>query len=50
MDDKVNNRPLRVALLLTVFCALGPFTVDMYLSAFPQMMKCFGTNVSMKQL
>jgi DHA1 family bicyclomycin/chloramphenicol resistance-like MFS transporter len=49
MENKVNNRPLRFALLLAVFCALGPFTVDMYLSAFPQIMKFFSTNASMVQ-
>jgi MFS transporter, DHA1 family, multidrug resistance protein len=49
MDYKVNEHPLRFALLLAVFCALGPFTVDMYLSSFPQIMKFFGTNASMVQ-
>jgi DHA1 family bicyclomycin/chloramphenicol resistance-like MFS transporter len=49
MENKVNNRPLRFALLLAAFCALGPFTVDMYLSAFPQIMKIFSTNASMVQ-
>jgi DHA1 family bicyclomycin/chloramphenicol resistance-like MFS transporter len=49
MNNKVNNRPLRFALLLAVFCALGPFTVDMYLSSFPQIMKFFNTNASMVQ-
>jgi MFS transporter, DHA1 family, multidrug resistance protein len=45
----MNNHRLRFALLLAVFCALGPFTVDMYLSAFPQIMKFFSTNASMVQ-
>jgi DHA1 family bicyclomycin/chloramphenicol resistance-like MFS transporter len=49
MNKKVNNRPLNFALLLAVFCALGPFTVDMYLSSFPQIMKFFETNTSMVQ-
>ncbi|QIZ08778.1 multidrug effflux MFS transporter [Priestia megaterium] len=49
MDSKANKRSLRFALLLAVFCALGPFTVDMYLSSFPQIMKFFGTNASMVQ-
>ncbi|CAM3068229.1 multidrug effflux MFS transporter [Paenibacillus sediminis] len=49
MSHKVNNHPVRFALLLAVFCALGPFTVDMYLSSFPQIMKFFETNASMVQ-
>jgi MFS transporter, DHA1 family, multidrug resistance protein len=49
MDYKIKNHPLRFALLLAVFCALGPFTVDMYISAFPQIMKSFETNASMVQ-
>lgn len=35
--------------MLAVFCALGPFTVDMYLSSFPQIMSTFDTNASMVQ-
>lgn len=38
------------ALLLAAFSALGPFTNDMYLSSFPQIMKFYGTNVSIIQL
>lgn len=49
MNNKTNNNPLRFALLLTVFCALGPFTVDMYLSSFPQIMKFFETTPTMVQ-
>ena len=49
MDNKINKNPLRFALLLAVFCALGPFTVDMYLSSFPQIMNFFATNASMVQ-
>jgi MFS transporter, DHA1 family, multidrug resistance protein len=49
MDNKINKNPLRFALLLAVFCALGPFTVDMYLSSFPQIMRFFETNASMVQ-
>lgn len=49
MDYKTNINPLRFALLLAAFSALGPFTVDMYLASFPQMMKFFGTNASMIQ-
>lgn len=49
MDNKANSHPLRLALLLAAFSALGPFTVDMYLASFPQMMKFFDTNASMVQ-
>ncbi|MDR4947576.1 multidrug effflux MFS transporter [Neobacillus cucumis] len=49
MDNKINRNPIRFALLIAVFCALGPFTVDMYLSAFPRIMKFFETNASMVQ-
>ncbi|HZG85527.1 multidrug effflux MFS transporter [Paenibacillus sp.] len=49
MDHKANNHPLRLALLLAVFSALGPFTVDMYLASFPQMMTFFDTTASMIQ-
>jgi DHA1 family bicyclomycin/chloramphenicol resistance-like MFS transporter len=34
-----NHHPIRFALLLAAFTALGPFTFDMYLPSFPQMMK-----------
>jgi MFS transporter, DHA1 family, multidrug resistance protein len=49
LNSKTNNHQVRFALLLAVFCALGPFTVDMYLSSFPEIMKFFGTNASMVQ-
>ncbi|NYE07185.1 Bcr/CflA subfamily drug resistance transporter [Bacillus niacini] len=49
MNSKTNNHQVRFALLLAVFCALVPFTVDMYLSSFPEIMKFFGTNASMVQ-
>lgn len=44
-----NKSQVRFAILLAVFCALGPFTVDMYLSSFPEIMKYFSTNASMVQ-
>jgi MFS transporter, DHA1 family, multidrug resistance protein len=44
-----NKHQIRFALLLAVFCALGPFTVDMYLSSFPEIMSFFDTNASMVQ-
>lgn len=38
-----------LALLLGVFSTLGPFTIDMYLPAFPEIAKDFGTNASLVQ-
>lgn len=40
---------LGFALLLASFSALGPFTVDMYLSSLPEIMSYFQTNTSMIQ-
>ena len=45
----VKHRQVRFAVMLAMFSALGPFTVDMYLASFPQIMKSFGTNASMIQ-
>ena len=44
-----NTHPLRSALLLATFSALGPFTVDMYLSSLPQMTSYFSTTPSLVQ-
>ncbi|MFP3126349.1 multidrug effflux MFS transporter [Ectobacillus funiculus] len=49
MYSNTNKHQLSVALMLAVFSALGPFTVDMYLSSFPQIMRSFGTNASLVQ-
>ncbi|WP_078433644.1 multidrug effflux MFS transporter [Metabacillus halosaccharovorans] len=49
MNSKTNKHEVRFALLLAVFCALGPFTVDMYLSSFPEIMRFFGTSASLVQ-
>jgi DHA1 family bicyclomycin/chloramphenicol resistance-like MFS transporter len=50
MDFKVkSNNSLRSALMLSTFSALGPFTVDMYLSSLPQMMNYFSTTASLIQ-
>jgi DHA1 family bicyclomycin/chloramphenicol resistance-like MFS transporter len=49
MPEQNQSNGLRFALLLTVFCALGPFTLDMYLSAFPQIVHSFGTTVTLVQ-
>ncbi|RKP53243.1 Bcr/CflA family efflux MFS transporter [Cohnella endophytica] len=46
MDDRFKNHSLRLALILAAFSALGPFTVDMYLSSLPQIMEYFQTNAS----
>ncbi|MBT2655912.1 multidrug effflux MFS transporter [Bacillus sp. ISL-18] len=49
LNTRTNKHQVRFALLLAVFCALGPFTVDMYLSSFPEIMRFFETNASMVQ-
>ncbi|PAF17553.1 MFS transporter [Terribacillus saccharophilus] len=49
MEYKTENKFFRTALLLAVFSALGPFTVDMYLSSLPEMMNDFGTTASLIQ-
>ncbi|OZB94204.1 multidrug effflux MFS transporter [Paenibacillus sp. XY044] len=38
-----------LALLLGLFSTLGPFTIDMYLPAFPEIAKNFNTNASLVQ-
>ncbi|UJF31510.1 multidrug effflux MFS transporter [Paenibacillus hexagrammi] len=50
MSHKSNNNTVRLALLLGLFSTLGPFTIDMYLPAFPQIVKQFGTTASLVQL
>jgi len=50
MNVKTNSRPFLFALMLSAFSALGPFTVDMYLSSLPQMTSYFGTNASVIQM
>ena len=49
MDLKTQTNSVRTALVLAAFSALGPFTVDMYLSSLPQMMDYFNTTASMIQ-
>ncbi|MCR2822310.1 multidrug effflux MFS transporter [Lederbergia panacisoli] len=44
------KNPVRFALLLAAFSALGPFTFDMYLPAFPQLTEFFGTSASAIQV
>ncbi len=41
---------LGLALLLGVFSALGPFTIDMYLPSFPEIAEDFKTRASLVQL
>lgn len=50
MESVKHKYSFRFALLLAVFSALGPFTIDTYLSAFPQMTLFFGTSASKVQL
>ena len=45
-----NKHQLSFAMTLAVFSALGPFTVDMYLSSFPKIMRSFDTNASLVQM
>ncbi|RTE10112.1 multidrug effflux MFS transporter [Paenibacillus whitsoniae] len=45
-----NQHAVRLALLLGLFSTLGPFTIDMYLPAFPQIVEQFGTTASLVQL
>jgi NAD(P)-dependent dehydrogenase (short-subunit alcohol dehydrogenase family) len=49
-DESIgNHHPLRFALMLAIFSALGLFTVDMYLSSLPQIGDFFGTSTSTVQ-
>ncbi|KRE34300.1 multidrug effflux MFS transporter [Paenibacillus sp. Soil724D2] len=50
MTNKNNQHAVRLALLLGLFSTLGPFTIDMYLPAFPQIVEQFGTTASLVQL
>ncbi|EPZ42307.1 multidrug effflux MFS transporter [Alicyclobacillus acidoterrestris] len=47
---KSNKHNLRFAFMLATFSGLGPFTFDMYLPSFPQMVKFFGTTASTIQI
>ncbi|MGG4467628.1 multidrug effflux MFS transporter [Paenibacillus alvei] len=46
---KQNKYSIAFAILLAVFSAIGPFTIDMYLATFPEMMNFFDTKASMVQ-
>lgn len=50
MAANQDSRVLRQALLLGLFSTLGPFTIDMYLPAFPEIVAQFGTTASLVQL
>ncbi|NOU88575.1 Bcr/CflA family efflux MFS transporter [Paenibacillus sp. LMG 31460] len=50
MTNKNNQHVFRLALLLGLFSTLGPFTIDMYLPAFPEIVKQFETTASLVQL
>lgn len=50
MKTNMNRHPLKFALLMAIFTALGPFSFDMYLPAFPQMAEFFDTDASMTQV
>lgn len=50
MTNKNNKHVFRLALLLGLFSTLGPFTIDMYLPAFPEIVKQFDTTASLVQL
>lgn len=49
MTAKNRQNTVRLALLLGVFSTLGPFTIDMYLPAFPEIVKQFDTTASLVQ-
>ncbi|GAA0287810.1 DHA1 family bicyclomycin/chloramphenicol resistance-like MFS transporter [Gracilibacillus halotolerans] len=46
MTQITKKQSFRFALILGVFSALGPFTFDMYLPAFPEMAEYFNTSAS----
>ena len=47
MNNKKQFNYIKFAVMLGSFSALGPFTVDMYLSSLPIITDFFGTNASM---
>ena len=47
---KKNQKVFGLVLLLGLFSTLGPFTIDMYLPAFPEIVEQFGTTASLVQL
>ncbi|REE67589.1 DHA1 family bicyclomycin/chloramphenicol resistance-like MFS transporter [Paenibacillus taihuensis] len=49
MAAKSNQSVVGLALLLGLFSTLGPFTIDMYLPAFPEIVKQFHSTASLVQ-
>jgi DHA1 family bicyclomycin/chloramphenicol resistance-like MFS transporter len=49
MTNRNNRHVIRLALLLGLFSTLGPFTIDMYLPAFPEIVEQFDTAASLVQ-
>ncbi|ANS75299.1 MFS transporter [Paenibacillus yonginensis] len=49
IENHKKNVVVGLALLLGLFSTLGPFTIDMYLPAFPQIAEHFNTNASLVQ-
>lgn len=49
MNNNSNRHTVRQALLLGLFSTLGPFTIDMYLPAFPEIVQQFDTTASLVQ-
>ncbi|POR28646.1 multidrug effflux MFS transporter [Paenibacillus polymyxa] len=49
MKYKTQKNSLGFALILAIFSALGPFTVDMYLASLPQIAVFFGTSATAVQ-
>ncbi|WP_183570129.1 multidrug effflux MFS transporter [Paenibacillus endophyticus] len=50
MTKSNNLKVVKLALLLGIFSTLGPFTIDMYLPAFPEIVKQYETTASLVQL
>ncbi|SDX82111.1 multidrug effflux MFS transporter [Paenibacillus sp. CF384] len=50
MKNKNSQNVFKLAMLLGIFSTLGPFTIDMYLPAFPEIVKQFDTSASLVQL
>lgn len=50
MKSYAKQNSVRFALFLSVFTALGPFTFDMYLPSFPNIMAFYETSASAVQL
>jgi MFS transporter, DHA1 family, multidrug resistance protein len=46
MNDKRPNKKFYLILILGLLCAIGPFSIDMYLPAFPDIAKGLNTTVA----